>query len=318
MKNIKKQLVGAVAMLVVAAVMMTSVSYAWFTLSTNPEVKNVKATAVANENLEIALAKSTDTDGKVNERASAVDTRSNQTTDGSLGSHDGDYYTWGNLVDVSSMIVTSNSLLRPTAFVSGNSIGDQTGLTAKGLYYPTYGEDGRISGFSALSAGTYASGKEGVAYEHSVSSNYALRVDYWLRTNKAGTISLSEAAKRDNTNDTTTGGGTTITSDAFKSTGDYSGQKDAVKLVFAITEDGANTTTWVETTNAEATGEGVVAVSGNLFEAAADKAYLVQMYVYLNGHVVTNQDADAAIDNLAINVQFKNSAINTSNAAMPK
>ena len=54
MKDLKKKLTAAGAMLVVSAVMLSGVSYAWYTLSTNPEVSNIKANIAANENLEIA------------------------------------------------------------------------------------------------------------------------------------------------------------------------------------------------------------------------------------------------------------------------
>ena len=53
--SIRSKLVAAVAMLLVASFMVASSSYAWFTLSTAPEVTGIKTTVGANGSLEIAL-----------------------------------------------------------------------------------------------------------------------------------------------------------------------------------------------------------------------------------------------------------------------
>ena len=52
----KKKLTAAVAMLLVSAIMVVSSTYAWFTLSTAPEVTGITTTVGANGNLEIALS----------------------------------------------------------------------------------------------------------------------------------------------------------------------------------------------------------------------------------------------------------------------
>ncbi len=56
MKSIKNKLIASVAMLVVATVMMTSASFAWFTVSTAPEVQKIEVEMTAVKNLEIAKA----------------------------------------------------------------------------------------------------------------------------------------------------------------------------------------------------------------------------------------------------------------------
>ena len=53
--SIKSKLMAAVAMLLVASFMVVSSTYAWFTLSTAPEITGVKTSVGANGNLEIAL-----------------------------------------------------------------------------------------------------------------------------------------------------------------------------------------------------------------------------------------------------------------------
>ena len=53
--GVKKKLMGAICMLLVASIMVVSSTYAWFTLSTAPEVKNISTTVAGNGSLEIAL-----------------------------------------------------------------------------------------------------------------------------------------------------------------------------------------------------------------------------------------------------------------------
>lgn len=55
-KTTKKELVAALAMLLVAAVMMTSASFAWFTITQTPEVEKVGVQMNGLQNLEIARA----------------------------------------------------------------------------------------------------------------------------------------------------------------------------------------------------------------------------------------------------------------------
>ena len=54
-KSIQKKLVAAVAMVLVACIMVVSSSYAWFTLSTAPEVTGIQTSVGSNGNLEMAL-----------------------------------------------------------------------------------------------------------------------------------------------------------------------------------------------------------------------------------------------------------------------
>jgi hypothetical protein len=236
MKDLKKKLVAAVGMLCVSALMLTGVSYAWFTLSTSPEVTGVKANISANENLEIALDNGYDD-------AAAIDTASNNTTAGGVqGSTTSNPYTWGNLVNLDyafgSTGINGKLTLKPVKY--------NANVTSK-LQYPVYGTDGRIKELSDLTAfkvsdydGVTASGgviKYGQnATEGSNTSFDALSVTYWLRSNMATNVSLSAAgvarakSSEDNATATTTatdpnqilGGGsyisfpTTATTDAAK------------------------------------------------------------------------------------------------------
>ena len=54
-QDIKTKLMAAIAMLLVSSIMMVSSTYAWFTLSTAPEVTGIQTAVGANGNLEMAL-----------------------------------------------------------------------------------------------------------------------------------------------------------------------------------------------------------------------------------------------------------------------
>ena len=54
-RDLKSKLLAAVAMLLVSSMMMVTSTYAWFTLSTAPEVTGITTAVGANGNLEMAL-----------------------------------------------------------------------------------------------------------------------------------------------------------------------------------------------------------------------------------------------------------------------
>ena len=95
MKHLKEKLIATIAMLLVATVMLTSASFAWFTISTNPEISNIQANVTTNQNLEIALDNGTGTAPA----ASASDDSGKNTT-------------WGNLVDLNKFFADNST--RPT------------------------------------------------------------------------------------------------------------------------------------------------------------------------------------------------------------
>lgn len=304
MKHLKTKLSAAIVMLLISAMMLTGVSFAWYTLSTNPEVSNIKATAVANENLEIAL-------DNVYANGAAVDTAStNATAGGSQGSTTLNYYTWGNLVDLTSILSTPFEL-RPAEYVTGT-----------GLQTYKYGADGRISAVQALKEATYVkdaatAGVAGIYNDDSASdANYAFKVVYWLRTNEAGTISLCAATKRADGADATglaTGSGSTLTVTNSKKNGTAD---TATESTFASTDFGVVFATYTDGASAaKEWNRATVAADGTLTgtvitDAVANTAYKVVMYVFLDGDVVTNAHASGDAE-VAVNVQFDNAAINT-------
>ena len=144
-KNMKSKLIAAVAMLLVSCIMMVSSTYAWFTLSTAPEVQGITTTVGANGNLEIALLPS---DGNVNGITSGIG-------DATLSWVDKNG-TWGNLLDLSDasyglgQITLLPSRLNITA---SDDAAKLPTLNGSPLQVPTYGADGRIQGLSAAGVG---------------------------------------------------------------------------------------------------------------------------------------------------------------------
>lgn len=138
MGSIRKKLLAAVAMLLVACVMTVSSTYAWFTLSTAPEVKGITTTVGANGNLEIALGEWDTVYGNLVPGSSEGDSmdKAGQTIVGAN-------ITWGNLVDLSDPSYGLGAIkLYPSRL---NASGNQITTPFSPLAFPKYGSDGRIT-----------------------------------------------------------------------------------------------------------------------------------------------------------------------------
>lgn len=142
----RKKLTAAIAMLLIAALMVVTATYAWFTLSTSPEVTGITTTVGANGNLEIALG-STDNWGNPTLISSAVGDSNLAIVQKNL--------TWGNIVDLSAADYHLNDIiLNPARLnITGGKIG------ASPLLTPTYGNDGRVADLVANTvSGIFADG----------------------------------------------------------------------------------------------------------------------------------------------------------------
>ena len=142
MKSIRKKLVAAIAMVMVASIMVVSSSYAWFTLSTAPEIKGIQTSVGANGNLEMALRTIYD-----------VNNITNTTSGGTFPAANS---FWGNLVDVSDddTYKMSEIKLAPARL---NLVGGKINVGSAYLKTAVYGTDGRVSGLEANTfTGTYS------------------------------------------------------------------------------------------------------------------------------------------------------------------
>ncbi len=324
MKHLKKKLAVATSMMVLAAVMLSSVSFAWFTLSTNPEIKNMEATVAANQNLEIALD-----NGYADE--AAVDTASVY-ANGAQGSTTGNPYTWGNLVDL-GVAFADDALVpvfQPVKFTN-------TSGTVK-LEVPKYGVDGRVDSLAELeetiftdlaTVTTPTGGVKGYSVTTENAPYYAFSVDFWARTNVAGDLALQtedgvyraddgDATTTTTTNDVnhTAGTGSNITVPGYASmTTEQQAAVEAYfgKLKVAFVTAAGTTVQATLTSNSDGTFDISCA---KIVTLARNTAQKVRMYVYLDGEAITNKEALLVdVDNVKFNIQFKNTAITGDQAA---
>lgn len=137
-QHLKRKLTSALAMLLVATILMTTTSYAWFVLSTAPEVTGISTNVGANGSLEIALLN--------------TDTRTDMSTiragigDSLAANNLAANNAWGNLVDLGFIDYgLGNLMLMPARLnVAANANGEGYTVDPGMLAVPTYGYDGRI------------------------------------------------------------------------------------------------------------------------------------------------------------------------------
>ncbi len=132
--SMKSKLVSAIAMLLVATIMLVSSTYAWFTLSTKPEVSGIATAVGANGALEIALA---------NWENGNFEQESGQMTTG-IDIMQRNLY-WGNLVDLSDSRYGSGGIVLYPSKLNTTTSGIVLGTP---IQTPVYGADGRVTGLA--------------------------------------------------------------------------------------------------------------------------------------------------------------------------
>ncbi len=333
MKHLKTKLFIATSMMLICAMMLSGVSYAWFTLSTNPEISGMKFNVAGNQNLEIALDNGYTTETEVDEASEFV-------TD-VAGSKTGNPYTWGNLVDLGVAFGADklNPEIQPVKFTNDATNGVK-------LETPVYGTDGRVSSLKALTGTNFSDldsisgealkgGVKGYTANATTPTYIAFSVDFWVRTNVAGNLTLQTAAGVDRADDAVgTGDETTPKVNNTAGAGSYievpgyvgmdTNVKAAIDAYFGnmkiafVTANGAtvqatltkavaandnNNWKWEVSINTTDYANGIVTLTRN-------EAKKISMYVYLDGETISNKEALLAdIDNVVFNIQFANTNI---------
>ena len=142
-KGIKAKLMAATSLLLVSAILLSLTTYAWFILSTAPEVTEMQTTAGANGALEIAL-----------QSGETVNDIKNRVGDSSaVGSLKEANSTWGNVVDLSGNIYGLQGLSLLPARLNMKANG--TVSKSSPLIMPLFGQDGRISSLADLNSMYY-------------------------------------------------------------------------------------------------------------------------------------------------------------------
>lgn len=176
--SMRRKLYSALSMLLVSGIMMVTSSYAWFVMSTAPEVTGIQTQVGANGALEIALLSQKSWDdltqldmGDIDELAT---TEQNAVTAN---------LTWGNLVNLESATYgLSNIILQPSRLnikQSGIEGTDDYTILGTLLKTPIYGEDGRVQGLETTKA---------------VASTYTVANKAFDNTNGKGVRAIGTAA----------------------------------------------------------------------------------------------------------------------------
>lgn len=143
-KQVTGKLMAAISMLLVSAILMCLTSYAWFILSTAPEVSNLKTTAGANGALEIALQSTNEAGTGRADITSAVGSSHAVKSAAESNTY------WGNVVDLTEGYGLDNIQLYPSRLkVSPTTVDGKTSYavdTGTILQVPQFGQDGRVTG----------------------------------------------------------------------------------------------------------------------------------------------------------------------------
>lgn len=133
--GLRQRVFAVGVLLLMSAAMMVSVSVAWVTLSTNPEVSSATTQVASNGSLEIALAGVYDDNGDLTEPEQSKVGDSSAAEGQSIVASN---LTWGNLVNLSDDAYGLDQIvLRPAALSTAN-------LATNPLRSAVYGADGRV------------------------------------------------------------------------------------------------------------------------------------------------------------------------------
>ena len=178
-KQVTGKLMAAISMLLVSAILMCLTSYAWFILSTAPEVSNLKTTAGANGALEIALQSTNEAGTGRADITSAVGSSHAVKSAAESNTY------WGNVVDLTEGYGLEHVTLYPSRLnVTGTQIGDGMSYrvaTNSILSAAKFGQDGRLVGLEAATKTHYnASGEN--AGQFTDTSNWGVNVIGFTKT----------------------------------------------------------------------------------------------------------------------------------------
>ena len=122
-----RKLIPAIGMLTVSAMMLSSSTYAWFTMSREVEVKNISMTATTPEDTQISLGNLTgatkgytDNTGFLTAATEGGNADNNGVKAPSAGNNPTDMIDWSNAVDVSNYYALGRII--PASSVSGENI----------------------------------------------------------------------------------------------------------------------------------------------------------------------------------------------------
>ena len=150
--SVRSKLMAAVAMLLVSTILLSSTTYAWFVLSTAPEVKGMSTTVGANGSLEIALL-----NNETGADTSLITTGASDSMAVANADVTRSNITWGNLVSLDNAAYGLSGVTLYPARLNWDTSSNYTQLKSRNvmLSYPEYGIDGRVATLSDTEAGVF-------------------------------------------------------------------------------------------------------------------------------------------------------------------
>ena len=177
----KKKLIPAVAMLTTSAVMLSTATYAWFTMSREVEVTGIKLTATTPQTIEISLGKAT-----TGNTLTAGQEATAPGTDETLWSHTAAtgsvYKDFGKLIPASSTDGT-NLYYTTKAKENGKSV-DITGANAF-----TQATENNNAGWTFQTAGASSETESNLTAD-TKGEGYYLDIPVWFRTTNVEDVKL--------------------------------------------------------------------------------------------------------------------------------
>ncbi|MBQ8230541.1 MAG: FIVAR domain-containing protein [Lachnospiraceae bacterium] len=165
-QTLKKKLMASLAMLLISTIMMSTTTFAWFVLSTAPEVTGIETQVGANGSLEIALL-NTETHANMSTIRAGLgggSLQENRITANNV---------WGNLIDLGYTEYGLGELtLLPARLYATDNGGSYSVDLNKMLAVPTYGYDGRII---ELNADTASAVYQETGFLYSGAQDYGVR-----------------------------------------------------------------------------------------------------------------------------------------------
>jgi hypothetical protein len=201
--SVSRKLIPAIGMLTVSAMMLSSATYAWFTMSKEVSLTGIQMTASTPEDIQISLGLGTEagqgTFSLMKDASTAASFTSNAcnvgdpneeagTTDWSNTIPVGSYYTFGHLTPATSMTGTNVFYTREATGV-GKTIREDGSVGFGENAYTTF------TAAAATDAGVADPSEDGdaVALDDATGGKYYIDIPVWFRTSVKGNSNINLA-----------------------------------------------------------------------------------------------------------------------------
>ena len=177
----KKKLIPAVAMLTTSAVMLSTATYAWFTMSREVEVTGIKLTATTPQTIEVSLGKAT--------AAATITSKTEATEPGD------DEKLWSNKAATSSVYASFGKLI-PASSTDGTNLyytrkakenGKSVDITGANAF--TQATENNNAGWTFQTAGASSETESNLTAD-TKGEGYYLDIPVWFRTTNVEDVKL--------------------------------------------------------------------------------------------------------------------------------